>query len=75
MIPLDEGTAQRVAALPPRRLETLVYIAKGFEFTEIASLMHVSLHAINDQTKRIYKALDVNNKVEAAVIACKCGLV
>lgn len=75
MIPLDETTARNVRRLPRRQLETLTYLAKGFTHSEIAALMGISHGTVGDQCKSIYQTLQIDNKVEAAVIACKYGLV
>ena len=60
--------------LSDREIEVLLLLSKGCSNKEIARLLTVSLHTINDHTKRILRRLDVNTRVEAAVWAAKAGM-
>lgn len=61
-------------ALTPRENEILVFVGKGFTNDEVGSLLKIGRHTVNDHMKSIYKKLDVDSRVEAAVWACKQGM-
>lgn len=65
----------RLASLTAREREVLVLSSKGLTLKEVASCLRVACGTINDHRKNIYRKLDVNSAVEAAVIAAKAGLV
>lgn len=67
---MDEG-----APLTAQQKQTLVYIAKGLQIPAIAQLETRSPHTIASRVKAIYQKIGVNNRAEAAVYACKQGLV
>lgn len=60
-------------ALTPREREIVVLLGKGFENREIGRLLELSRHTVSDHLKLIFAKLDVSNRVEAAVWACKQG--
>lgn len=64
---------QSVEQLSPREREVLTFVGKGFSNREIAVLMQRNISTVNDHLKTIFKKLDVDNRVEAAVLACKAG--
>lgn len=61
--------------LTKRETDVLIYLSKGMTMREMGYLMKVSIYTVNDHIKCIYKKLDVESRPEAAVIACKAGLV
>ena len=72
---LTDIDASNLARLTPRESEVLRYMAKGFQSHEIAVLIGIQRHTVNDHIKAIYQRLDVGSRVEAAVIAAKAGWV
>lgn len=58
-----------------REKDILIFIAKGLNRTEIAELLSLSPHTIARYIKDIYQKLDVNSRAEAAIMACRIGLV
>lgn len=60
--------------LTGRERDVLIYAGKGLSVKEIGAAMKVSQFTISDHLKRIYLKLRVSTRVEAAVIAAKCGL-
>lgn len=69
-------------ALPPvteqlsdRELTTLKLLAEGKSNNQIADEMHVSIHTIKAYVGSILQKLMVNDRVQAAVIAAKAGIV
>lgn len=61
--------------LNKREEDILVMIAKGMNRTEIAEIMSLSPHTIARYIKDVYKKLDVNSRAEAAIMACRIGLI
>ena len=61
--------------LNKREEDILVMISKGMNRTEIAEIMSLSPHTIARYIKDIYQKLDVNSRAEAAIMACRIGLV
>lgn len=74
-LPLSETDARALASLTPRERDVLVLAAKGLTIREIAQLAGLTHWTANDHLKSIHRKLDVGNRVEAAVIAAKAGLV
>lgn len=60
--------------LSKRETDVLVFVGKGLSNKEVGALMGLSHCTVNDYLKSIFKKLDVNTRVEAAVLACKAGL-
>jgi DNA-binding NarL/FixJ family response regulator len=60
--------------LSRRESEVLNYIAKGFNFEEVARLMVLSRHTVLTYVRRIYAKLEVRSKTEAMHEARKLGL-
>jgi len=58
--PLDQLTA--------RELEVLRLIGGGYSNRDIAELLVISQHTVNDYTKKIYRKLDVHSRHAAAQI-------
>jgi DNA-binding NarL/FixJ family response regulator len=57
----DNGTS----ALSARELDALGFIAKGFTYDEVATLMGVSRNTVMTFVRRIYGKLEVKSKAEA----------
>ena len=68
---LDEAHARdsrdALRLLTPRELEVLQMISDGMTNAEVASRLHLSVHAIKFHLAGIYRRLDVANRTEAAV--------
>jgi DNA-binding NarL/FixJ family response regulator len=69
--PTGEG---EVEGLTPREYEVLGFVAKGFNFAEIARLLGLSPHTITAHVKHIYQKLAVHSRAEAVYEATKMGL-
>ena len=70
--PTDPGTAAE--HLTERELEVLNLLSRGFNYQEIADLLHVSKHTIGTYIKRMYRKLHVNSRSEAVFEAQRIGL-
>lgn len=57
-----------LARLSKREMEVVDLIARGFANAEIAGLLFISPHTVNDHTKKIYKKLNVHSRMEVAVL-------
>lgn len=60
--------------LSERERDVLDYVARGFTFDEIASLLKVSRHTVTTYARRVYGKLHVSSKTEALFEARKLGL-
>jgi DNA-binding NarL/FixJ family response regulator len=58
---------QGVDVLSPRELEVLTLISNGMTNGEVATRLHVSVHAVKFHLAAIYRRLGVSNRTEAAV--------
>jgi DNA-binding NarL/FixJ family response regulator len=65
----------RCARLHPRQREVLTLLSKGLDQNEIATAMGISVNTVREHRQDVFKALEVNSSVEAAVLAAKAGLV
>jgi DNA-binding NarL/FixJ family response regulator len=63
------------AKLTPREEEVLVLVARGLSRKEIAQILELSIHTIARYIKDLYLKLDVNSRAEAAIFACRMGLI
>lgn len=65
---------QELAVLSGRRVEALVYVAKGMHSGEIAKLMGVSVKTAENHLQRVRDTLGMTT-IEAVVLAAKAGIV
>jgi two-component system, NarL family, response regulator YdfI len=57
--------------LSARQLEVLEMVSRGLTNHEIATLLHLSVHAVKFHLASIYEKLGVSNRTEAAVTYLK----
>jgi DNA-binding NarL/FixJ family response regulator len=58
-----------------REIEVLYFIAKGFDYNQIAKELSVSPATVRKHTENLYKKLDVHNKIEAIQKGIKAQLI
>lgn len=63
-----------IADLTDHQLDILIFIGKGLRDREIAELIGCSTSCVSNHIVKILAAIGASNRVEAAVIACKAGL-
>lgn len=61
--------------LTAREEEVLGYIAKGFNRTQVAQELGVSIHTITTHVRSIYSKLDISTRAQAAIEAVRRGLI
>jgi len=61
--------------LSPRETEVLTFIAKGYNRKEIARILGLSANTIARYIRDIYHRLNISNKSEATLEACRLGLI
>ncbi|MFI7276162.1 response regulator [Streptomyces sp. NPDC049879] len=71
----DTGAADRIAALTAREREVLALVGAGLSNAEIARRLHLVEGTVKAHVSAIFTALDVRNRVQAAVLAHKAGIV
>ncbi|MBP1059891.1 DNA-binding NarL/FixJ family response regulator [Bradyrhizobium japonicum] len=69
------GPALNTARLPPREIDILWGIAKGFSYAEIASHLGLSRQTVPGHIKNIYRKLEVHTRSEAVFEAVQQGLI
>lgn len=77
-----EQTSQRIekarkdltADLAPRQIELLTHIGHGLSNAQIGQAMHLSEGTVKQYVSQLFDALDVDNRVHAAVAAYRSGL-
>ncbi len=62
-----------LAQLTKREWEVLEMISCGYTNAEIAKLLFISEHTVNDHTKKIYRKLNVHSRHAAASLISKSG--
>lgn len=63
-----------IPKLTEREQEVLKLIAKGFAYSEIADILHLSVHTVTSHIKQIYRKLAVRSRGEAVYEAMQLGL-
>ena len=58
-----------LGSLSKRELEVADLIARGYRNAEIADILVISAHTVNDHTKKIYRKLNVHSRLEVAALA------
>lgn len=66
---------EAVKALKVRETQILTLIAQGKTDVEIGLILNISRHTSRDYANKIFRLLDVHTRAQAAVWACKAGLV
>lgn len=61
--------------LSPRETEILAQLVKGYSNKEIAELVFISEQTVRNHVKSIFKKLKVNNRMQAAILGLKYGLI
>ncbi len=56
---------EQPSLLTPKELQVLALIARGFKYSEIATLQNLSTHTVHTHLKNVYKKLQVSSKSEA----------
>ncbi|MBQ3150645.1 MAG: helix-turn-helix transcriptional regulator [Clostridia bacterium] len=57
--------------LSKRELEVVDLIAAGYRNADIAKMLFISVHTVNDHTKNIYRKLDVHSRFELTALVNK----
>ena len=63
-----------LSQLTARELEVLELICGGYSNRDIAKILVISEHTVNDYTKKIYRMLDVHSRHAAAQIINRLNL-
>jgi DNA-binding NarL/FixJ family response regulator len=61
--------------LSPREQEVLTLVAKGLSRHEVAELLGLSSNTVARYIRDVYQKLDISSRAEAAVEACRMGLI
>ncbi|MEQ1533359.1 MAG: response regulator transcription factor [Sideroxydans sp.] len=72
---LNDTPIDATLALSEREQAVLLHLARGLNSADIAALLEISRHTVNDHVKNIYVKLNVSSRAEAAVRAKGMGLV
>jgi two-component system, NarL family, response regulator LiaR len=67
--------AQNIGTLSERELEVLKLLVEGHSNPEIATLLYISLSTVKAHIRSIMTKLAVDDRVQAAVVALRSGLV
>lgn len=62
-------------SLSDRERQVLTWIARGKSSFEVAQILHISTASVDTYTRRIFKKLEVNDRVSAAILGVENGLV
>lgn len=68
-------TTPEAFSLSPREQEILTLVAKGLNRPEISSLLGLSTNTVARYIRDVYQKLNISSRAEAAVEACRRGLV
>lgn len=65
---------ERVAALNDREREVAVAVGQGLSNAEIAAALYMSVATVKTHVSRVLAKLDLNNRVQIALLAYDAGL-
>lgn len=60
-----------LSVLSKRELEVVELIAGGYSNADIAKILFISVHTVNDHTKNIYRKLNVHSRYELTALVNK----
>jgi DNA-binding NarL/FixJ family response regulator len=69
-----DDAAQRLAVLTDKEREVLIAVGSGLSNIEIAATLYMSEATAKTHVSRILTKLDLNNRVQAAILAHQAGL-
>lgn len=69
------GHLAEMSVLSQRERDVLLLVAKGYTRKEVAKLLDLSSNTIARYTRDVYQKLNISSRAEAAVEACRMGLV
>ena len=72
--PLNKSNQTNIDRLSPRELQILELIVAGNSNPEIARQLYLSLSTVKTHIRSIINKLAVNDRVRAAVVALRSGL-
>jgi two-component system, NarL family, response regulator len=55
-----------ISKLSQREMEILTEVAQGKQNKEIACMLYISVHTVENHLKKIYIKLEVTNRIEAS---------
>lgn len=61
--------------LTPQQVTLLSHLAQGRSNAQIARAMHLSVRTVKQYLSAVFTELGVDNRVSAALVAFRCGLV
>ncbi len=70
----DGSATVALDRLTPREREVLGYIASGADNLKIAAYLNITERTVKAHITSIYRKLDVENRTQMAMLACKLGL-
>ena len=70
-----ESKENTINTLTRREIEILKMVKDGFLSKEISDKLTISLHTVNTHRQKILEKFDVNNSMEAVMLASKLGLI
>ena len=68
LTPLPETKSSALELLTKREMQVVDLIASGYSNGDIAKILVISVHTVNDHTKNIYRKLDVHSRLELATM-------
>ncbi len=71
---LQRTNSKNISRITPREREIIKYISNGFKMREIAELLGLSIHTINNHRKNILIKLELKNLASLANFAAENGL-
>lgn len=71
---IEKARKDLTAVLAPRQVELLTHIGHGLSNAQIGQAMHLSEGTVKQYVSQLFDALDVDNRVHAAVAAYRSGL-
>ncbi|EIJ33086.1 response regulator transcription factor [Thiothrix nivea] len=72
---IQADSRHEAISLSPREREVLTLVAKGLSRPEISSLLGLSTNTVARYIRDVYQKLNISSRAEAAVEACRMGLV
>ena len=72
---MEDKSIEQINSLTNREYEVLMLIAEGLNNKDIAERLYISEKSVKNHVSNIFKKLELNDRVQAAIFAYKNNII